>query len=73
MIPLSPHNLATLHRVSQLHAATPDVLSRFEVDVLYDLVERSGRMGALAEASQAEWQIVGQALLALEARAPAPA
>lgn len=67
MIPLNTENLATVHNVCTLHKKHPDVLSTFEIGVLFDLVERSGRMGDEAAATDAEWGIVGDACLALTA------
>ncbi len=62
---LDQAKLDTLVKVSRLHAAHPHVLSEFEVETLWAANERALQFDMQAETTEAEWCIVGQALLAL--------
>jgi hypothetical protein len=62
---LDQAKLETLIKVSRLHAAHPHVLSAFEVETLWAVNERALAFDIEAETTDAEWCVVGQALLAL--------
>jgi hypothetical protein len=62
---LDQNKLKTLVEVSVLHAAHPEVLSRFEEEVLWALNERALVMGDYAMCTLDEWAVVEMSMAAL--------